>query len=580
MNTREMIESLKRRVLAARGEIPADIVLKGGDVVNLFSGEAKKGDVALYEGVIVGAGPGYRGKEEVDVAGKWIAPGLIDGHLHIESSMLIPSAIAQVLLLRGTTAIVADPHEIANVMGLSGIRFMLEDSEKIPFDLFFMAPSCVPATHLETNGARLGVKELKELRKEPRILGLAEMMNFPGVLAGDEEVLEKIIAFRDRAVDGHGPSLRGHDLQAYIAAGIRSDHETTELSEAAEKLESGMMIMIREGSSAKNLETLLPLVNDKNAHRFCFVSDDLNAEDIKKRGHLDFMIKRAIEMGMDPIIAIRMCTLNPAEYFGLRGKGAIAPGYDADLVILDDLEDFSVSSVYKGGRKIVEEGALILYPHRGESGFHRKDNLLNIRSITPKNFRIPCSNGKARIIEIVPGEIVTRVRYETPRSRGGFVVSDKESDILKLCVVERHRGSGRIGLGLVKGFGLNQGAMASSIAHDSHNIIAVGVSDEEIFRAVEELRLMGGGLAVICGEETLAKVPLPIGGLMSAEPVDRLLKQLKALNQSAVRLGCHIDNPFMALSFLALPVIPELKLTDRGLVDINRFEIVPLFCNA
>jgi adenine deaminase len=572
------INNLKERILAARRQIPADLALKGGKVVNVFSGEIQERDVAVYGASIAGVGSGYQGKEEVNVTGKWIVPGLIDGHIHIESSMLLPSNLAAALLAHGTTSIVSDPHEIANVMGIDGIQFMLSESGSIPFDVFFMAPSCVPATTLETAGAALSASDLKGLKNEPRVLGLAGVMNFPGVLMGDEGILEKIALFADRVIDGHCPSVRGHDLQAYLTAGIRSDHESVEREEGLEKVEGGVMLMIREGTSAKNLEQLLPLVNSKNARRFCFVTDDLHAEDIQERGHLNFVVKKAIQLGLDPVTAVQLVTLNPAEYFGLKDRGAIAPGYLADVVVLDELEGFEVAYVYKNGQLVVDRGTLLNFTQRKDSalpgGYARA---LNIAPLSPDSFRIPHSGGKARVIEVIPSQIITRVSYEQVESIDGWVSSDVKADILKLSVVERHRASGRIGLGLVKGFGLKRGAIASSVAHDSHNVIVVGVSDEEIFRAVEVVRDMGGGLAVVRANETLAKIPLEIAGLMSSQPLKILATQMRALKDAAYGIGCILKEPFMSLSFLALPVIPELKLTDRGLVDVKRFMIVPLF---
>ncbi len=573
-------ETIRARILAARGDVPADLVLKGGRVVNVFSGEIQKGDVALYDGIIVGVGEKYRGREEIDLRGKWLAPGLIDGHLHIESSMLPPSRLAPELLVHGTTTIVSDPHEIANVLGPDGVRFMLDQSLSIPFDIYFMAPSCVPATHLETAGAALRASDLSELKDEPRVLGLAEMMNFPGVIMGDEEVLKKIALFKDRILDGHCPLLSGHDLQAYLTAGIGSDHETSGFAEGHEKLANGMMIMIREGTNAKNLAELLPLVNNRNARRFCIVSDDLHAEDIKRQGHLDATLKKAVRLGLDPVTAIQLVTLNPAEYFGLRDRGAIAPGYRGDIVIFEDLEGFEVAKVYKNGRKVVESGELINFPVR-------QDALISLNSTTHKPLRIAPMDiesfsvyhrgGKARVIELVPGQIITTMRLEEVKSDGRYVATDIDSDILKLCVVERHQASGRIGVGLVRGFGLKRGAIASSVAHDSHNVIAVGVSDEEILRAVERVKEMGGGLAVVAGPDTLAETPLEIAGLMSTSPLNILVRQLEEVKEACLGLGCTLEEPFMMLSFLALPVIPDLKLTDRGLVDVNTFQIVPLF---
>ncbi|MBU0732584.1 MAG: adenine deaminase [Proteobacteria bacterium] len=574
----DRIETLKRRIRAARGQIPADLVLKGGSVVNLFSGKSQESDVAIFDGVIVGFGLEYHGKDEVDVSGKWISPGFIDGHLHIESSMLSPSNLAAALLPHGTTTIVADPHEIANVMGLVGIDYMLRDSRCIPFDIFFMAPSCVPATHLETSGATLDASDLRGLMEEPRILGLAEVMNFPGVLAGDPQVLEKILLFRNRVVDGHCPMLGGYDLQAYLSAGIGSDHESTDPGEALEKMENGMMVMIREGTSARNLDDLLPLVNEKNSGRFCFVSDDLHAEDIQMRGHLDFVLRKAVRSGLDPITAIRLATVNPASFFGLKQRGAIAPGYRADIVVLNDLNEFDVASVYKDGRLVVQDGELIDFSRNPSDLRVDQHKPLKIAHLSPEHFRIPHPGGRARVIELVPGQITTRTRYEKVESVNGFVKTDVGGDLLKLSVVERHKGSGNIGLGLVHGFGLNEGAIASSVAHDSHNVIVIGVSDEEICRAVEAVRDMGGGLAVVRGNNTpLATTPLEIGGLMSNRPLGSVVESLRVVKSAASDLGCQCEEPFMALSFLALPVIPELKLTDKGLVDVNRFEIVPLF---
>jgi len=573
-------ESLRHRIAAARGEIPSELVLKGGQVVNLFSGNIRKGDVAISDGVIVGQGLNYHGEKEVDASNRWIVPGLIDGHLHVESTMLSPSHLAAALLVHGTTSIVADPHEIANVMGLDGIRYMLEESANIPFDIFFMAPSCVPATHLETSGATLAASDLKELLKEPRILGLAEMMNFPGVLMGDPQVLEKIVLFQDRVLDGHAPLVGGYDLQAYLSAGMGSDHESSLRREAFEKMENGMMLMIREGTSAKNMDELLPVVTEKNAHRFCFVSDDLHAEDIEARGHLDYILRRAMRSGLDPVTAVRLASWNPADYFGLRRRGAVAPGYRADLVVLNDLYEFEVASVYKDGREVVRDGRLTWSgPDPHPASFERPAPLA-IAPLTADNFRILHPGKKARIIELVPGQIITRKCVESVPSADGFVKTDPEKDLIKLAVVERHKKTGHIGLSLIRGFGLQKGAIASSVAHDSHNVIVVGVTDEDMCVAVEAVRDMGGGLVVVQGGEILATVPLEIAGLMSTQPVQALVPRLRAAKRAAARIGCPLDDPFMALSFLALPVIPELKLTDKGLVDVNRFEIVPLFVSG
>lgn len=566
---------LKQRIRAARAEIPADLTLRGGRVVNTFSGVIQECDVAVYDGTIVGLGPDYHGRDEIDARGKWVVPGLIDGHMHIESSMLLPSQLAAVLLPHGTTTIVSDPHEIGNVMGMEGIRLMLRDSASIPLDVFLMAPSCVPATSLETSGAQLRASDLEALKDEPRVLGLAEMMDFPGVLQGIPQVLEKLILFEDRIIDGHAPSLRGKDLQAYLTAGIESDHETHDRCEGMEKINSGMMLMIREGTSAKNLEALLPLITESNARRCCFVSDDLHPRDILRRGHMDFIIGKAIRMGLNPVTAIRMATINPAEYFGLRDRGAIAPGCRADLVVLRDLDGFSVEKVYKDGTLVAEDGEIPASLKEGRTTF--QSSQMKISPITPESFRIRSLGSQVRVIEIIPEQIVTGGRVEELRSVDGWVVSDPGSDLLKLAVVERHRGSGRIGMGLVRGFGLKKGAMASSVAHDSHNVITVGVDDLDLWSAVEAVKALGGGLVVVNGGKVLAEAPLQIAGLMSMEPLGRLVDQLDEVDRAAAALGCAIHSPFMSLSFLSLPVIPALKLTDRGLVDVKKFEIVPLF---
>jgi adenine deaminase len=572
---KESIEVLQQTIKAARRQIPSDLVLKKGRVVNVFSGEILERDVAIHCGRIVGVGDEYSGRQEEDVRGRFITPGLIDGHMHIESTMLLPSRLAAALLVRGTTTIVSDPHEIANVMGLEGIRFMLRESETLPFDIFFMAPSCVPATPLETSGASLDQGDLASLKQEPRILGLAEMMNYPGVLGGDPKVLSKLQLFTGKVIDGHAPSLAGADLQAYCAAGVQSDHETIDLQEAEEKLRAGMRIMIREGTSAKNLEALLPLVNQKNSRRFCLVTDDLHPEDLIEKGHLDHVLRKAVRSGLNPLTALQMATLNPAEFFRLLDRGAVAPGYRADLVVMKDLESFSVEKVYKDGRLAALEGKVV--PFRKTSAGDLPSWPIRIPPLSPDSFSIPGQGARARVIGVIPGQIFTKARIEDVLLAGGRVLSDIRKDILKLVVVERHKGTGRIGHGLVQGFGLQRGALASSVAHDSHNIVAVGVEDLDLFTAVEEIRRMGGGLVASESGRILAKVPLEVGGLMSKGPLESLSTQTKALFLAAKSLGCILPDPFMALSFLSLPVIPELKLTDRGLVDVRMFAEVPLF---
>ncbi len=565
---------LRALIATGRGESVSDLVLKNGNILNVFTSEILKGDVAIQGGLIAGVGASYKGKEEIDLRGKWIAPGLVDGHFHIESSMLVPSVLAPALIAHGTTAMVADPHEIANVMGLEGVRFMLKDSEHAALDMFFTAPSCVPATHLETAGANLSATELAALAEEPRILGLAEMMNFPGVLSGMDEVLDKLLLFEGRVIDGHAPLLRGKDLQGYLSAGIGSDHECIDPDEALEKVRSGAYVMIREGTSARNLETLLPIVSESNSRRFCLVSDDLHAEDVLYRGHLDYTVRKAISLGLSPVQAVSMASLNPCEYFGLARRGAVAPGYLADLIILSDLRAFEVESVYKNGRPAVEKGTLIKDCGPGRAicpqTFHCGE-------ITSERLQIQHRGGKARVIEIVPGQIITRMALMDVPAVNGMAVSDTRSDILKLCVIERHKGTGNTGLGFVNGFGLKNGAIASSVAHDSHNIIAVGVEDKEIRLAIETVIEMKGGMAVVAGDSVLGCIPLPIAGLMSDKSLERLVEEIKCAKESCKGLGSLPDDPVMALSFLALPVIPDLKLTDMGLIDVDSFKVVPLF---
>jgi adenine deaminase len=490
--------------------------------------------------------------------------------------MMIPSRLAGPLLQHGTTAVVADPHEIANVKGLAGIRYMMEDSEDTPVDFFFMAPSCVPATQLETSGAQLGGSQLKKLRDQPRILGLAEVMNYPGVLNGAEQALQKINLFQDAVIDGHCPSLGGRDLQAYAAAGIGSDHESIRADEAREKVEAGMMVMIRQGSTAKNLEAILPAVTAANANRFCLVSDDLHADDIMEQGHLDAILRSAVNMGLEPLVAVQMVTRHPAQYFGLRDRGAVAPGRRADLVVLDDLESFQIADVYKDGSLMVKDQQLQQLPVTPALIPVCWDRM-SMAPVTPRTFRIPHPGGKARIMEIVPGQILTRMCLESVRHSEGYVIPDPDRDISKLFVLDRHEGSGRVGCGLVRGMGLKRGAMASTVAHDSHNVIAVGTSDEDTCRAVEELRAMGGGLIVVDNGRTRAQLPLEVAGLMSTRGLTEVARAVQEIEHAAHALGCRLPAPLMTLSFLALPVIPELKLTDRGLVDVNRFRIVPLF---
>lgn len=565
---------MSNRVRAARGQIAPDLVLKGGRVANVFSNEIIDADVAIYDGFIVGVGS-YDGPQVIDVAGKILAPGFIDGHIHIESTMLSPPELAKALLPRGTTAIVSDPHEIANVLGAKGIEYILQCSEGLPLDMYLMLPSCVPATHLETSGARLTAADLLPFKGRDRVLGLAEMMNYPGVVFVVEDVIEKIAAFCDVVKDGHAPLLSGRDLDAYIGSGIRSDHECTREDEAREKLRLGMHIMIREGTQAKNLKTLLPIVSKETVFRCSLVTDDLHPHDILEKGHLDYLVNEAMAEGLDPLSALRMVTITTARYFNLRDRGAIAPGYRADILVLSSLHPLQVEKVVKNGMIVCQDGTLIrelsgCLPRQGFSP-------MNIRPYSEASFAVPAQGGSLRVIGLIRDQILTENLTEKTVREKGRAVSHVARDLIKIAVVERHRGTGNIGLGFVKGFGLKTGALASSVAHDSHNIVSIGCSDRDMFRAVKAVEELRGGLAAVRDGEVVESLPLPIGGLMSDRPLYVMAEGWRKMRTAARELGCTQDEPFMVLSFMALPVIPELKITDQGLVDVTAFDKVPLF---
>ncbi len=568
------VQRLSARIRAAQGQISPDLILKNGLVADLFSGQFIRTDVAVHDGIIVGLGE-YDGPHLLDATPYYVAPGFIDGHFHIESSMLSPRELARAVLPHGTTAIVADPHEITNVLGIKGLRYLLQESEGLPVDFFLMAPSCVPATHLETSGYRLEAEELAALRGEKRILGLAEMMNFPGVIYADPDVLAKIAAFGDAVIDGHAPLLSGKSLNAYVAAGIRSDHECTRLEEAREKLRLGMHIMIREGTQAKNLATLLPLVEAASLRQCSLVTDDLHPHDILHQGHLDAVMSLAIHRGLEPLQAIAMTTLNTARYFFLPDRGAVAPGYRADLVLLSSGDPVRVAHVFKDGRQVVKEGELSV-PVSG-SALPAGVSAMHVKPYDRSALAIPAAGNRVRVIELIPDQILTRQAILDAPVRDGEVVADVGHDILKIAVIERHRGTGNIAVGLVRGFRLKKGALATSVAHDSHNIICVGCTDGEMMAAAQAVEEMRGGLAIAGEEKIVARLPLPIAGLMSDRPLAEIARGWEDIRYVAQQYGCQLREPFMHLSFLALPVIPELKLTDRGLVDVNKFDFVPLF---
>jgi adenine deaminase len=561
-----------RLIAVARGDQPADLILANAGVVNTFTGEVIAGNVAICDDRIAGVGDYHEAKQTLNVSGKYLCPGFIDGHVHLESSMLDAGQYAQAVVPRGTSAIVTDLHEIANVCGLKGMRYVLDCVRKLPLDLFLMTPSCVPATHLETSGASISPEDVRQIMRWRETIGLGEVMNFPGVINRDATVLRKIALSQGKIIDGHAPGVRGKDLSAYIAAGIGSDHESMALEEAREKLQKGMFVMIREGSSEKNLEALLPLVTDKTYKRCLFVVDDRSAYDLLHDGDIDAVVRKAIHLGLEPVRAIQMATINAAEYFRLGSLGAIAPGYFANILVLDDLDDLSVNTVFYRGRMVAGEGRS-LFPlpqvdNRTVTG------TVNMKPVTLKKLSLPATSAELPVIEVVPGQIVTRKRYLKVRTVDGQVISDTEHDILKLVVAERHRATGNVGLGMVIGFGLKKGALASSVAHDSHNIIAVGTSDEDIIAAVQEIERLQGGLAAVANGQVLASLSLPIAGLLSDEPLEVVVAQLGKLEQKARELGARLPSPFATLSFLALPVIPELKLTDLGLVDVTEFRLI------
>jgi adenine deaminase len=567
------MERLQRRLQAARGEIPAEIVLTGGRLANVYTGEWQETDVALFDGIIVGLGD-YPGPK-LTVTGRYIVPGFIDGHLHLESSMLTPGELARALLPLGTTTVVADPHEIANVWGTRGLDYLLRASEGLPVDFFFMLPPCVPASPLETAGARLEAGDLDPYRHHPRILGLAEVMNFPGLVAADPGLLAKLALFPRGPVDGHAPLLSGKALNAYRLTGIGSDHECTRLAEAREKLKLGFYLMLREGSLAKNLADLLPAVTPASLRRTMLVSDDVHPQDLAATGHLNHVLRQAVSQGLSPLSAVTMVTLNPAEYFRLRDRGAVAPGLAADLVVVEDLREFRIDKVLKNGRLLVDQGRPVVAPELSPPP--APTSAMHVKNLSLESFSPPAVGRVVKVIGLISGQLLTEKRQCPAPVRNGRLATDPSQDLLKLAVVERHHGTGNLGLGVVQGFGLPQGALASSVAHDSHNIVVVGASEADMLQAVRHLVDLGGGMAVVAGGRLVADLALPIAGLISPLPLDQVAAAYSRLIQAYHDLGGTLPDPFMALSFLALPVIPALKLTDQGLVDVDRFQIVPLF---
>ena len=565
----------------ARGDEPADLVLKSGRVINVFTGEIIEAEVAIAGDRIAGVGGSYEGRQQIDLGGRYVCPGLIDAHVHIESSMVTPPQFARAVVPRGTTTVVCDPHEIANVLGADGIHYMLAASEGLPLTVYVNLPSCVPATHMGTAGAELEAEDLRALADLPRMLGLAEFMNVPGLVLGVPEVVAKVEAFQGRVIDGHAPGFGGKWLQAYVGAGPGSDHECTTPAEMLERLRLGMVVFIREATAAKNLRALLPAVTPQNSRRCAFCTDDRHPADLLDEGHLDHLIRLAVAEGLDPITALQMATLNAAEWFRLYDRGAVAPGKRADLVIFSDLKDFRPEMVFSGGRLVAQGGEPVgTWPEpqvdesavRGTVHVDWEQLSLAIPAPDPA-----AATASVRVVGVVPDQVITEHLVEEMPVRGGEVVADPERDLLKLAVIERHRGTGNVGLGFVRGLGLKRGAMAGSVGHDAHNLIVAGCDDASMMTAARAVAEMGGGLAAAVGEEVIGTVPLPIAGLMSDQPVEVVRHQMDQLIGAARSLGSPLHDPFMSLGFLALEVIPALKLTDRGLVDVEKFDFVPLF---
>jgi len=558
---------LARRLAVARGDEPADLVLRAGRVFCAFTQEWLETEVAIVDGFVAGLGE-YDGEEELDASGRYVVPGFIDAHMHLESTKLLVDEFARLVLPLGTTTVVVDPHEIANVLGTDGVHWLLDLCEEIPLDVYFMASSCVPASQFESPRRALSPGDLEGLLRRRRVIGLAEMMNFPGVISGHPRELEKLGLSGATHVDGHAPGVLGKALNAYAAAGIRSDHEAYTLEEGRERLRAGMWLLIREASAARNLRELIPLISEYGPHRIAFCTDDREPEHIAEDGHVNSMVRDAVAAGVRPEDALVVASLNPALWHGLSDVGAIAPGYRADIVLLGDLERFVPELVLKGGRAVGE----IPRPTVPEWVKHT----VRVATVGSNAFAIPWDGGAARVIGTLADQIVTESLAEEPTVADGLAVADPSRDLAKIAVVERHLGTGRIGLGFVRGFSLERGALASTVAHDAHNIVVVGVSDHDMRRAVRRLVETGGGVVVVDGGGVRAELRLPVAGLLSTEALAEVVEASRACVEAAKELGCRLPSPFQSLAFLALSVIPKLKITDHGLIDVDRFEAVPL----
>ena len=562
----------------ARGLEKADLVIKNANIVNVLSEEIHKGDIAICDGVIAGIGENYSGEKEIDINGAYVTPSFIDGHVHLESTMMLPKEFAKTVLPAGTTTVIIDPHEISNVLGLHGISFMHEAVKDLPMNVYTMLPSCVPATPFETSGFDLNSYDLSLLIDKPWVLGIAEMMNFPGVLNLDKNVMAKLELAKSRGkrIDGHAPYLSGKDLCGYIASGVKSDHECTTPEEAIEKLRLGVYVMIREGTAAKDLDALIPVLKTSNTRKCIFVTDDRHPADLKE--HINGMVRRVVEAGVDPIKAVQVASLNTAEYFGLKDLGAIAPGYKADLLVLPDLKTFKPDIVLKDGRVVAQDGKLAVEIPENDAIATR--NSVNVRWITMDDFKIQTEGDgvkKVRALEVIPHQLITKSVMSDVKVVDGNAVSNVETDTLKICVIERHRATGNIGKGFVKGFNLKCGAIASTVAHDSHNMIVIGTNDFDMYTAAVALIKCQGGKVVVKDGEIISQLPLPIAGLMSDKEFDFVVEKCDELNKAAHSIGCKLEDPFMTMGFLSLPVIPELKITDKGVFDTNKFDFVDIF---
>lgn len=573
------IESLKSIIEAAMGDRKVDLLLKNARIVNTLSGDIHEDSVAIDGGRIAGFGE-YDAKEVIDLEGAYLMPGFIDGHVHIESSMVSVAEFARAVIPCGTTSAVIDPHEIGNVLGIKGIRYMLDSSVDACLGVYVMLPSCVPSTPLETSGYTLSATELKELINDPRVLGLGEMMSYPAVIFRDEDTMRKIAMTYEtaqgrKAVDGHAPNLEGKSLNAYTAAGIKSDHECTNVREAIMKIRAGMYVMIREGTAAKNLKNLLPAVNEANARRFVFCTDDRHLEDIATEGHIDNSVRTAIKAGINPVTAVRMASLNTAEYFGIKDLGAIAPGYQADMLVVRNIDTLEIEKVFKKGRLVSENGKIKEGAVKDYAG--KLPLSMNVVNLSPEAFALKAGGKKARAIEVIPHEILTKTAIVQVKEKNRYVQADIENDVLKISVVERHHGTGNIAKGLVKGFGLKRGAIASSVSHDSHDIIVVGTNEKDMYTAVSEIVKNGGGITAALDGKIIESLALPVAGLMSEESGLFVREKVKALYAAAEKLGSSIPDPYMAMAFLSLPPLPEIRITDHGVIDAVKFQVTDVF---